>query len=188
MRASFDPAAVEARKRRAWLGLAALAAALNAAPVLAQDAGTTQKTPTQKAAKTARATPPKPAGNATRYLPNRFAGRAGEYYKLVWGVDSLSVKLVESGEIIRFTWRVLDAERAKALSNKASQPSLIDPQAGVSLVVPTMENVGMLRQTATPEQGKSYWMAFSNKGRHVKRGDRVNVLIGQFRAEGLAVD
>jgi hypothetical protein len=103
-------------------------------------------------------------------------------------VDSLKVKLVESGEIIRFTWRVLDEDKAKALSNKAAEPSLVDPQAGVSLVVPTMENIGMLRQSSPPEAGKSYWMAFSNKGRLVKRGDRVNVVIGQFRADGLAVD
>jgi hypothetical protein len=46
----------------------------------------------------------------------------------------------------------------------------------------------MLRQTATPEEGKSYWMAFSNKGRPVKRGDRVTVVIGHFRAEGLVVE
>jgi len=26
----------------------------------------------------------------------------------------------------------------------------------------------------------SYWMAFSNSGRRVKRGDRVNVVIGHF--------
>jgi hypothetical protein len=31
-------------------------------------------------------------------------------------------------------------------------------------------------------------MAFSNKGRLVKRGDRVSVVIGQFRADGLVVD
>jgi hypothetical protein len=31
-------------------------------------------------------------------------------------------------------------------------------------------------------------MAFSNKGRRVKRGDRVIIVIGQFRAEGLVVD
>ena len=130
----------------------------------------------------------KPAGTPTRYLPNRFAGRSGEYYKLVWGVDSLNVKLVESGEIIRFAWRVVDTDKARALSNKASEPSLVDSQAGVSLVVPTMENIGMLRQSSTPEEGKSYWMAFSNKGRLVKRGDRVNVVIGQFRADGLVVD
>jgi hypothetical protein len=130
----------------------------------------------------------KSAGTPTRYLPNRFAGRAGMYYKSVWGVDMLSVKLTESGQIVRFTWRVLDPAKAKPLSDKVAQPSLVDPQAGVSLVVPTLENIGMMRQASAPEEGKSYWMAFSNKGRVVKKGDRVNVVIGQFRADGLAVD
>jgi hypothetical protein len=152
--------------------------------------------PTAPAVKPAATKPTKPvaqsakksAGTPTRYLPNRFAGRAGVYYKTVWGVDSLSVKLTESGQIIRFAWRVLDAERAKPLSNKEAKPSLDDPQAGVSLVVPSMENIGMLRQSSTPEEGKTYWMAFSNKGRLVKKGHRVNVVIGQFHADGLAVD
>lgn len=65
---------------------------------------------------------------------------------------------------------------------------MIDPQAGVKLVVPALEQVGILRQTGTPEAGKVYWMAFSNKGRKVKRGDHVIVQIGQFRADGLVVD
>jgi hypothetical protein len=110
------------------------------------------------------------------------------YYSAVWGVDSLSVKLAESGEIIRFAYRVLTPDRAKALNNKKTDPLLIDPQAGVQLVVPTMDKVGQLRTSSTPEAGKSYWMAFSNKGRRVKRGDRVNVVIGQFRATGLVVE
>jgi hypothetical protein len=46
----------------------------------------------------------------------------------------------------------------------------------------------MLRQTSTPIAGKSYRMAFSNQGRRVKRGDRVNIVIGNFRAEALVVD
>jgi len=133
-----------------------------------------------------------PAGAATatphHYQPNRFAGRAGDYYRLIWGVDSLSVKWTESGEVIRFSYRVLDAEKAKALNDKKNEPSLIDPQAGVKLVVPSLEKVGQLRQTSTPEQGKRYWMAFSNPGRVVKRGDRVNVSIGKFHVEGLVVE
>ena len=102
----------------------------------------------------------------------------------------LSVKWTESGEIIRFAYRVLDGDKAQALNDKKSEPSLIDPQAGVKLVVPSLEQVGLLRQTPTgkPEPGKSYWMAFSNKGRHVKRGDRVDVVIGKFRAQGLVVE
>ena len=132
---------------------------------------------------------PKAVAHApSRYQPTRFAGRAGEYYRLIWGVDSLSVKWTESGEIIRFNYRALDPGKAKALNDKKSEPSLIDPRAGVSLVVPSMEQVGQLRQSTDPEEGKSYWMAFSNKGRLVKRGDRVTVVIGQFRADGLVVD
>jgi hypothetical protein len=124
----------------------------------------------------------------SHYRPDRFAGRAGRYYSLVWGVDSLSVKWTESGEIIRFAYRVLDTDKAKLLNDKKLEPSLIDPQAGVKLVVPALEQVGILRQSATPEAGKVYWMAFSNKGRKVRRGDHVIVEIGQFRADGLVVD
>jgi hypothetical protein len=131
---------------------------------------------------------PTPSTRRARWQPDRFAGRAGKYYQLVWGVDSLSVKLAESGEIVRFSYRVVDPDRARALNDKKSEPSLIDPRAGVKLVVPAMEKIGQLRQTGTPETGKAYWMAFSNKGRPVKKGDRVDVVIGPFRAQGLVVD
>ena len=131
----------------------------------------------------------KKAGNVVpqRYRQNRVAASARQYYAIQWGVDSLSVRSVESGEIIRFSYRVLDAEKAKALNDKKAEPSLIDPRAGVKLVVPSLEKVGKLRQSSTPEAGKMYWMAFSNKGGFVKRGHRVDVVIGPFKAEGLVV-
>lgn len=132
--------------------------------------------------------PPSSPTTTSAYRPDRLAGRAGHYYKLVWGVDDLRVKWTESGEVVRFSWRVLDARLAATLSAKEMSPSLVDPQAGVSLVIPQLENIGMLRQTSTPEAGKSYWMAFSNKGRLVRKGDRVNVVIGPFRADGLVVE
>jgi hypothetical protein len=107
---------------------------------------------------------------------------------MVWGIDSLDVRWTESGEVIRFSYRVLDPEKAKVLNDKKNEPSLIDPQAGVKLVVPSLEKVGQLRQSSTPEAGKVYWMAFSNKGRLVKRGHQVDVVIGTFRGEGLVVN
>ena len=128
------------------------------------------------------------SGHTHRYQPDRFAGRAGSYYRLIWGVDDPIVKWAESGEVIRFSYRVLDANKAKALNDKKNEPALIAPERGVKLVVPSMENVGQLRQSAPPEDGKSYWMVFSNKGRLVKRGDHVNVVIGAFHADGLVVD
>lgn len=124
----------------------------------------------------------------SRYQPDHFAGRAGTHYDLIWGVDSLRVKIVESGELVRFTYRVLDPTKAALLNDKKFDPSLIDPAAGVKLVVPSLEKVGQLRQSNKPEAGKAYWMAFSNKGGHVKRGDRVDVVIGSFHAQGLVVE
>ena len=123
-----------------------------------------------------------------RNQPIRMAKRATMYYESVWGVDDLIVRWAESGELVRFSYRITDATKAKALNDKKAEPILIDPQAGVKLVVPVMEKVGALRQSSTPETGKSYWMAFSNSGRRVKRGDHVDVVIGQFRAQGLVVD
>lgn len=128
-----------------------------------------------------------PATAHSRYQPSRFSRRASLYYSQNWGIDSLQVKTVESGELVRFTYRVLDANKAKALNDKKVEPTLIDPEAGVSLVVPSVDKVGKLRQSSDPEADKMYWMAFSNKGRPVKPGHRVNVVIGNFRAEGLVV-
>ena len=62
------------------------------------------------------------AAGSSRFQPDRFAGRAGKYYALVWGVDSLSVKAVESGELIRFSYEVLDAAKAGPLNDKRLEP------------------------------------------------------------------
>jgi hypothetical protein len=129
------------------------------------------------------------AGSATRhYHPEPLAGRAGKYYSLVWGVDALTVRAVEQGELIRFSYEVLDPAKATALNDKKLEPKLVAPDARAVLVIPSLEKVGQLRQSSTPEAGKSYWMAFSNPRRTVKRGDRVTVVIGQFHADGLVVE
>jgi hypothetical protein len=181
----FKPESISAKK-------IALLTALSFTCGLGQRAGVQAPDPGAQApaaaGKPAESRAPAPPATSSRFHPDRFAGRAGTYYLLVWGVDSLSVRLAESGEMVRFSFRVVDANKAKVLNDKKNEPSLIDPQAGVKLVVPSMEKIGQLRQSSTPEAGKVYWMAFSNKGRHVKRGDRVNVVIGLFHADGLVVD
>jgi len=180
----------EMRCARTILLAGVLSSGIFLAPAMGQSPGLTEtQRPPQAAApaSTQGADTPSTAPSS-RYHPQRFSKRASEFYGLVWGVDSLSLRWTESGEVIRFSYRVLDADKAKILNDKKYDPVLVDPRAGVKLVVPSLEKVGQLRQSATPEAGKVYWMAFSNKGRLVKRGDRVNVVIGQFRAEGLVVD
>jgi len=114
--------------------------------------------------------------------------RARNYYRMLWGVDSFGAKSVESGEMIRFSYRVLDPQKAAQLKDKHNQPALIDEKAGVKLSVPTLEKVGALRQSTSPEAGKVYWMVFSNKERYVKSGNRISVVIGKFRVDNLLVE
>src|SRR5882724_7970765 len=138
------------------------------------------------------ATPAKPATPAAKQHPRHrtAAGMpesARQYYARTWGVDQLSAKLAESGQLVRFNYRVIDAVKAAPLNVRASSPQMLDAKARVSLQVPTMEKVGPLRQSMAPENGKIYWMVFSNKGNYVKPGDRVSVLIGPFRVDGLIV-
>lgn len=110
------------------------------------------------------------------------------YYETLWGVDSLRVKSVESGQMIRFSYRITIPQKAKIVNEKKSDPYLYDPHSRVRLVVPVMDKVGQLRQSSAPEAGKTYWMVFSNKGGPVKKGDRVSVVIGKFRVDGLMVE
>jgi hypothetical protein len=113
---------------------------------------------------------------------------AANTYETTWGVNTLLARSVPADQLIRFSYQVADAAKAKALNAKESAPQLIDEARHVSLVVPTMDKIGQLRQSSPPENGKTYWMVFSNKGNVVKRGDRVSIVIGQFRADGLAVE
>lgn len=55
-------------------------------------------------------------------------------------------------------------------------------------MVPTMDKIGKLRTINTPQVNRTYWMIFGNPGRLVKPGNRVSVVIGDFRVDGLVVE
>jgi hypothetical protein len=156
----------------------------------AQDKLSLQSSPSTAPAAQVPAQPAKTTAvrQPVRVVPNRTPDREIMYYAGIWGIDSLRVKYTESGEMIRFSYRVVDPSKAAPLNDKKAEPFLYDPQAGVKLVVPQMEKVGQLRQSSTPKAGMQYWMAFSNSGRRVRPGHRVSIEIGQFHAANLAVE
>jgi hypothetical protein len=172
---------------RPWLRLAKLASSVFF--LAAFDLVSAQEAPKPVPAPAQARVPIKAAPESTHSaLAKHFTKQAQMYYEGVWGIDSLTVKYTESGELIRFSYHVLDAAKAAVLNDKNAEPLLIDPQAGVKLTVPQMEKIGFLRQSSTPIAGKQYWMAFSNTGRPVRPGHRVDVQIGNFHAEGLVVE
>lgn len=122
------------------------------------------------------------------YHPVSVPESARYYYQSVWGVDNLLVRQTASGNLIRFSYRVTDPVRAKVLGDKKATPYLIGQRSRAVLQIPVMDKIGQLRQSGLPDTGKEYWMVFSNKGSMVKAGDRVNVVIGPFHADGLVVE
>jgi hypothetical protein len=129
-----------------------------------------------------------PHTNASSMRQVKLTDKAKNYYAGTWGVDKLKVSYTASGNLIRFSYRVTDPERATALADRQATPYLYGQRSRALLQVPVMEKVGPLRQAGKPEPGQEYWMVFSNKGNLIKPGDRVNVAIGSFRAEGLMVE
>jgi hypothetical protein len=105
-----------------------------------------------------------------------------------WGIDDLHVRYTASGQMVRFSYRVVDADKAKTLNDKKNEPSMIVLKTGSKLGVPETEKVGKLRQTADPKNGREYWMVFTNVGKVVQPGDRVDIVIGTFRATNLIVE
>lgn len=181
------------RKTPFWTAVAS--AAIFGAGFVALLAAQAQSAATTPAATPAQTAPAQPASASARpaspWRGSQIKGmsqRADMFYESAWGVDDLRVKVAESGELIRFSYRIVDPQKAAVLNDKKFEPELDDAQARVKLSIPQMEKVGKLRQQSTPRAGMDYWMAFSNPTLAVKRGHHVDVVIGSFRASNLLVE
>jgi hypothetical protein len=139
-----------------------------------------------------------PVGNGTHAAPlDASAGaaelrnwhmRTGELLKRSWGVEVLGVRLATSAWMLTFRYKVMDADKAKVLLDPKSTAYLVDQASGARLAVPAMENVGELRQTKGAIEGHEYFMMFGNGNQIVHRGSKVDVVIGNFHADGLIVE
>jgi hypothetical protein len=105
-----------------------------------------------------------------------------------WGVKVLQIRLSAEGYMLDFRYRVLDPGKAEPLFDRNKQPYLIDQATGAKFLVPESPKVGAMRSTRPPKQDKNYFILFANPGRYVKQGNKVTVVIGDFRAENLIVE
>ena len=169
---------------------ALLAGSVLAAPsALAQsDSTAATQEATQAPAAAVRTTAPSQVHKVSQFHPVSVPNRAKTYYEAAWGVDNLLVRRTASGNLIRFSYRVTDPARAKALGDNHATPYLYGQRSHAVLHIPVMDKIGQLRQTGAADLGKEYWMVFSNKGDLVKSGDRVSVIIGAFHADGMMVE
>ncbi len=107
--------------------------------------------------------------------------------KREWGVEVLYVRQSAAGYMLEFRYRVLDAEKARPLFERATKPVLRHAGTGAELVVPTPATTGALRNSNPPVAGRTYWMFFANPGKLVQPGETVSIEIGRFHADQLVV-
>ncbi len=105
-----------------------------------------------------------------------------------WGIQIRGIRLTAAGHMLDFRFRVDDPDKAAPLFERRTKPYLISQSSGDRLEVPRPPKVGPLRSSNPPMAGRVYWMFFGNPGKRVKAGDKVTVVIGEFKAENLTVE
>lgn len=105
-----------------------------------------------------------------------------------WGVEVLAVRSTADGYMLDFRYRVTDAGKAAPLLDRRNKAHLLVEKSNARLEVPVSPKIGALRQTSRHvKEGRNYFMLFANPSRHVKPGDRVRVVIGDFTSDALTV-
>ncbi len=106
-----------------------------------------------------------------------------------WGIRIEGVRLSAGGRMIDFRYRVVDPRKAQPLLEREAAAFLIDRATGARLAVPSAPKVGALRPTSRQAlAGRTYFILFSTTRMRVRRGSRVDVVVGAFRAENLIVE
>lgn len=113
---------------------------------------------------------------------------AGAAYAEQWGVEITSLRLTARDHMLDFRYRVLEADKAAALFERQTKPFLLHQASGKVLAVPNTAKVGPLRNSDPPQEGRIYWMFFGNAGKLVRAGDKVTVVIGDFKVKDLVVE
>lgn len=110
-----------------------------------------------------------------------------------WGVRLDSLRTSVAGYAIDFRYWVVDAEKATPLLQRklSRDPQIIVEKSGAVLHVPRSRKIGAIRQSVRVasqiKEGSRYFVVFANPGRHVEPGDKVTIVIGDFRVENVTV-
>ncbi len=112
-----------------------------------------------------------------------------ESVKEKWGVDNFRVRLTSAGYMLDVRYRVYDKEKAKPLFSRKLRPFAIEEASSVKYGVPASPKVGFLRQAPQHiKENKEYFLMIANPGKRLKSGDKLTLVIGDFRIEHLTVE
>ena len=134
---------------------------------------------------------PPPMPDASAYGTVNISEEKAEELAEEWGVELLGMRLTAANMMLDFRFRVLDADKALPLFDHRIKPYIIADRSQIKLPVPMAAKVGAFRPTNRGKNitsGRNYYMIFGNPDRHVKQGETVTVIIGDFTVESLLVN
>jgi heme-binding NEAT domain protein len=104
-----------------------------------------------------------------------------------WGIKVESARLSAGGYMVDFRFRVLNAGKAAKLFDRRIKPHMIDQATGARFIVPSPPKVGQLRSGGNIKENRIYFIFFANPAKYVKSGNKITVVVGDFKAENIVV-
>lgn len=108
-----------------------------------------------------------------------------------WGIRIVGLRSTMAGMMVDFRYTVVDPNKAAPLLDINNKAIMVVEKNNAKLGVPNSVKIGALRQTTHAKKvkpGRDYFILFGNPGnKWVKVGDKVTVVIGDFKAEGLVL-
>lgn len=104
-----------------------------------------------------------------------------------WGIEIVGIRSTAADYMLDFRYKVVDAEKAEALFRRKSRPQLIDQESGAKMNVYSSPKTGPMRSTNKPRAGKNYFILFANPGKYIQVGNKVTVVIDDFKIEDIVV-
>lgn len=126
----------------------------------------------------------------TPYSSQKLDPEVVKELKERWGVELLGIRQSGGGMFLDFRFRVLEADKSLPLFDHRIKPYLVSERSNIKLPIPQAAKVGSFRPTNRGKNikaDKNYYMLFANPDRHVKAGEKVTVVIGDFKVEHLTV-
>jgi len=104
-----------------------------------------------------------------------------------FGIQAQSMRLTAVGRMLDFRYKVLDPAKASKVIKRTIHPYLIDERLGKKIAVKSAK-IGELRHTGNNLMaGKQYFVLFANPGRQLKAGDKVTIVMGDYRLQHMQV-
>ena len=113
---------------------------------------------------------------------------AGGKPPLDWGMEVVGLYPAVGGRVLDLRYKILDPVKAALLPNEPGGIYLIDEATGATTKLPNSPKTGSIPQNPQKlEAGRTYSFSFPNQGGRFKSGNKVTLVIGNFRAENLSV-